>query len=430
MSMFQNTRILIYDGAIGTMLQAAGLESGQIPDLWSVTNPEPVIAIHKQYVDAGSDIICANTFGSNGYNLRNADYSVDEVITAAIANAKKAADGRALVALDIGPTGAPMAPMGTHTFDQIYDFFKEMAISGEKAGADCVAIETMYNLPELRAAMLAVKEHTSLPMLVTMTFEPTGKSFYGVSAESFAAVAQGLGAEALGINCSYGPDRMLEIVKRMSAVSSLPLIVKPNAGLPDPETGKYSMKAGQFAILMEQFVDCGAGLVGGCCGTDPSFIAALSRTMEGEIRQKYRACDTVFACTAAQCVALDENAMIGNCLLGETPTPAGCSAPFLQALQAGDGNAVWNLMGEDLRDGANLVCYPLVDGFPENNVKILEHIQQFLQAPLVFVAKSPETLELALRAFQGKACVLADDTADLDALSVHIIKYGAALLGG
>ena len=273
-------KFIFYDGAMGTMLQNAGLKPGERPDIMNMTMPDTVENIHKMYVEAGSDIICANTFGSNALNLERTGYSPEEVITAAVAIAKRAiaaAHAPSKVALDIGPTGWILEPTGELEPERAYELFQEMAVAGEKAGADFAAIETMSDIGELKVAMSAVKENTALPILATMTFEKSGRTFMGYTPESFVEEAELLGAAAVGINCSLEPAQMLETAKRIAKATSLPLIVKPNAGLPNRENGKYHYHTGaeEFAAQMLPFAEIGARIVGGCCGTTPDYIRAL-----------------------------------------------------------------------------------------------------------------------------------------------------------
>ena len=275
-------KYIFYDGAMGTMLYKYGLKSGEKPDLMNMTAPDAVESIHRMYVEAGSDIVCTNTFGSNALNLEGTGYSPTEVITAAVAAAKRACDGKAKVAsakiaLDIGPTGYVLEPAGDLDFEKAYDLFKEMAVAGEKAGADFAAIETMSYIEELKAAMTAVKENTNLPMLVTMTFEKSGYTFMGCTPESFVETAEEIGAAAIGLNCSLEPIEMQTVAERITKATKLPLIVKPNAGLPDAKSGEYKTGAEEFAAQMTGFAKIGARIIGGCCGTTPEYIKELRK---------------------------------------------------------------------------------------------------------------------------------------------------------
>jgi len=277
--LFDDRKYVIFDGAMGTMLQRSGLAPGVRPDIMNMTAPETVEGIQRMYVEAGSDIVCANTFGANAFALRGTGYTPGEVVAAAVAIAKRACDGSAAeVALDIGPTGQLIEPLGDLEFDMAYEIFKEQAVAGERAGADYAAIETMSDITELKAAILAVKENTRLPVLATMTFEKTGRTFMGCSPEEFAQTAESLGAAAAGINCSLEPEEMYGTAERIAKATHLPLIVKPNAGLPDGATGLYSIGPAEFARQMARFMDIGARIVGGCCGTTPEYIRELKKT--------------------------------------------------------------------------------------------------------------------------------------------------------
>ena len=270
-------RFIFYDGAVGTMLQKHGLRPGERPDILNITAPDAVEDVHRMYVDAGSDIIVTNTFGANAAALRATGYSPGEMITAAVAIARRASGGRAKVALDIGPLGQLVEPLGDVKLESAYEMFREQAEAGERAGAELAAIETMSDLTELEAALLAVKENTSLPVLATMTFDKTGFTFTGCAPESFAETAQRLGADAIGLNCSLEPSEMIATAERIAKTSDLPLIVKPNAGLPDSRTGLYSIGPAEFARQMVPFAGIGARIIGGCCGTTPDYIRELRK---------------------------------------------------------------------------------------------------------------------------------------------------------
>ena len=292
---------IFFDGAIGTMLQKNGLKPGERPDVMNMTSPEVVENVHRMYVEAGSDIICTNTFGANAVVLHNTGYSPEDVITAAVAIAKRASGGAARVALDIGPIGMLLEPMGDLDSGKAYELFREQAAAGESAGADLAAIETMSDIAELKAAIRAVTENTSLPVFASMTFDKTGRTYIGATPEDFATTAGQLGAAAVGINCSLEPAEMVSVVERIAQTTALPLIIKPNAGLPDSVTGLYGIGpvefAGKMALLIEA-VEASAGsrssapgspthrqmIIGGCCGTTPDYICALRKTL-GAVRK-------------------------------------------------------------------------------------------------------------------------------------------------
>jgi len=283
-------KYIFYDGAMGTMLYKYGLKAGDKPDLMNITKPDAVENIHKMYIEAGSDIICTNTFGSNAINLDGTGYSPADIITAAVKIAKCACTNvvkvtppimlspPTKVALDIGPIGKVIAPLGDLEIEKAYEAFKEMVVIGENAGADFVAIETMSDLEELIAAIKAAKENTKLPVLATMTFDKSGYTYMGCTPEKFVETAEALGVAAVGLNCSLEPVEMIETAKRIAKATKLPLIVKPNAGLPDAKSGEYHTGAKDFAAQMTGFTKIGVKIIGGCCGTTPEYIRELKKT--------------------------------------------------------------------------------------------------------------------------------------------------------
>lgn len=261
---------------MGTMLQRHGLKLGEIPELLAITNPDLLTNIHRQYIEAGTEIVYANTFGANRRKMQKTPYTVADVVSAAIAAAKKACIGTsARVALDIGPLGELLEPMGTLPFETAVDMFAEIVDAGVNAGADLICIETMTDLYEAKAALLAAKEHSTLPVWVTMSFDATGRTFTGCTIPSMARTLEGLGADAIGLNCSQGPKQLLPLFQELCRVTTLPVIAKPNAGLPDPVDGHYDLPPEEFARTMVDVVGAGVSIVGGCCGTNPDYIRAL-----------------------------------------------------------------------------------------------------------------------------------------------------------
>ena len=265
-------KIIFFDGAMGTMLYDCGLKKGERPDILNITNPSAVENVHRMYVEAGSDIICTNTFGANAEDLRQTGYSPEEIITAAVNNAKRAAKNETKVALDIGPLGKLIEPLGELKREHAYELFKQQAVAGQKAGADLAAIETMSDLEEVKLAISAVRENTALPVFVTMTFNEKGFTFTGCTPEVFSQTAEKMGAAAVGLNCSLAPREMINTAERFIKSTNLPVIVKPNAGLPDFATGKYNLSAPQFARHMLNFAEMGVKIIGGCCGTTPEYV--------------------------------------------------------------------------------------------------------------------------------------------------------------
>ena len=275
--------ILIFDGAMGTMLQQKGLQIGENPEVFGLKNPDKLIEIHKLYLEAGSNVITTNTFGANELKLDKLGYTVEEVVDNAINMAKKAIEESdkskpRFVALDLGPIGEMLEPIGTLSFDRAYEIFKRQAIQGEKSGANLIIIETMMDLYEAKAAVLAAKENTNLPVFCTMTFDENGRSFTGCMPESMVATIEGLGVDAIGVNCSLGPKQLIPIVEKISKMATVPVIVQANAGLPDIVNGQaiYNVDSEEFFIGVEKFVQLGASIIGGCCGTNPEFIKKIS----------------------------------------------------------------------------------------------------------------------------------------------------------
>ena len=263
---------LILDGGMGTMLQAQGLQPGGIPELWNLEHPGKITAIHRAYVEAGADAVYTNTFGCNRLKMARTGHSAEELIKSAIKNAR--ASGAKYVALDIGPIGQMLEPTGTLKFEEAYDIYREQV---EAAGddVDFYIFETMSDLQEVRAGVLAAKEHGNKPIFVTMSFEANGRTFTGCEVPAAALTLEGLGIDAIGVNCSLGPKELLPIIEEISHWTHLPLVAKANAGLPDPMTNEYNVDADEFAETAVRFADMGGKILGGCCGTSPEYISAL-----------------------------------------------------------------------------------------------------------------------------------------------------------
>ena len=277
------SNILIFDGAMGTMLQQNGLNIGENTEVFGFENPDKLMKIHKLYLDAGADVITTNTFGANEIRLNKTGYSVEEIVDNSVKIAKKAVEEYdktkpRFVALSLGPIGEMLEPIGKLSFEKAYEIFKRQAIQGEKSGADLAIIETMIDLTEAKAAVLAVKENTNLPIFCTMTFGENGRSFTGCTPENMVKTLEDLGVDALGVNCSLGPNQLIQIVKRLVKLSKVTIIVQANAGLPQIIDNKaiYNIDSDDFFICIEKFVKLGVSIVGGCCGTTPIYIKKIS----------------------------------------------------------------------------------------------------------------------------------------------------------
>lgn len=417
---------VILDGGLGTMIQASGVEVGHIPEILNITHPDTIIDIHRQYVESGSDIFCTNTFGANSYKLKDSGYTVDEIIRAGVANAKKAADGKALVALDLGPIGQLLEPTGTLTFEEAYDCYKEMILAGSEA--DLITIETMTDIYEVKAAVLAAKENSDKPIFCTMTFEESGRTFTGVSVECMATVLNGLGVDAIGVNCSLGPDTLLPIAEKLVKLTGLPVIMKPNAGLPDPVTNKFNVGADEFAESAAELAKLGVKIFGGCCGTTPAHIKALKEKLS-EIEWKKPVYTPVSAvCSGTRCVDISQPRVIG-----ERINPTGKKL-FKEALLNNDINYILNQAIEQVRAGADIldvnVGLPAIDE-KAMMVTAVKAIQSVTDAPLQLDSTIPDVLEAGLRVYNGKPIVNSVNGEDesLDTILPLVKKYGAAVVG-
>ena len=417
------------DGAMGTLLQQNGLKPGMQPEEMNLTASEAVTAIHRTYVEAGSRIIYTNTFGANAHKLAPTGLSPEDVIPAAVKLAKAATHGTdALVALDIGPLGELLEPMGSLTFEEAYALFAQMAKAGAAAGADLVVIETMTDLYEAKAALLAVKENTQLPVLVTMSFEATGRTFTGCTLAAMAHTLEGLGADAIGINCSLGPVQAAPFIRELAKHTSLSIIAKPNAGLPNPVDGSYDLTPAQYAQAMLDCVDAGATLLGGCCGTSPDYLRALHDALAGRQPASRSAEKTSFVCTPTRAVTMD-----GVRVIGERINPTG-KKRLKQALLEEDLDYVASLAVEQMDAGADILDVNVgMPGVDEVSLlpKVVKKLQSVVPLPLQLDTTNPAALEAALRVYNGKAAVNSVNGSEESLVTVLPIvkKYGAAVVG-
>lgn len=402
-------RILFCDGGLGSLLQEAGLGAGELPGAWNITHPETLVEIHKAYLEAGADIVTANTFGVDRLKFNDhTPYQLEPVIAAAVENARKAVDlsgKQAFVALDMGPTGKLLKPLGDLEFESAVALYREVVETGVRYGVDLVLVETMSDSYETKAAVLAAKEACSLPVFVTMTFDENGKLLTGGSPASIVAMLEGLGVDALGINCGLGPVQMKEIVSRMLQVSSVPLIVNPNAGLPRSENGRtvYDIDADHFAAVMEEVVDMGARVVGGCCGTTPEHIRCLVKRCEGKTPVPVEKKNRTVVSSFAQAVEIGG----GPVIIGERINPTGKSK-FKQALR--DHNLEYILReGVSQQDhGAHILDVNV--GLPEIDeaemlTEVVRELQSIIDLPLQLDTSDVAAMERAMRIYNGKPLI-------------------------
>ncbi len=427
---------ILLDGAMGTMLQKNGMAPGAIPEFLNITDPQMLVRIHKAYIESGSQVIYANTFGANRFKLEGSGYTVEQIVTAAIQNVRTAiaetttdaTSQPAYAALDLGPLGKLLEPSGDLTFDQAYDCYKELVLAGAKAGADLAVIETMTDLLETKAAVLAVKENSNLPVLVTMTFEENMRTFTGVSIPAMALTLEGLGADAIGVNCSLGPDALYPIVAELEQWTNLPLIVKPNAGLPDPETNHYHVTPEEFAAQMMAMVQLGVRIFGGCCGTTPAYIQAVKNklaTATFPARQQIKIPAAV--CSPSRVVELNQPRVIG-----ERINPTG-KKKFKEALRNNDMNYIFNQALEQVHAGADILDVNV--GLPEIDekammVSAIKSLQGIVDVPLQIDSTVPEVLEAALRVYNGKPIVnsVNGEETSMETVLPLVKKYGAAVV--
>jgi 5-methyltetrahydrofolate--homocysteine methyltransferase len=420
---------IILDGAMGTQMQQRGLPVGERPETLSLTHPEIVAGIHKDYIQSGSMVVYTNTFGANDHKLSGTGFSCEEVISASVETAKAACQGTGCkVGLDMGPVGELLAPGGSLSFEEAYSLFAKQAVAGEKAGADLVAIETMTDLMEVKAAVLAVKENTSLPVFVTMTFEENRRTFAGCSIPCMALTLEGLGVDAMGINCSLGPGEILPIMEELAQWTTLPLIVKPNAGLPNLETGSYDIDPDMFARQMAPFVDLGVTVLGGCCGTSPAYIRKLKEMLAGKkpVSRDIRRRSAV--CSGTRAVEID-----GVRIIGERINPTGKKL-MKQALREKNMDYLLSQAVSQAEAGAHIldvnVGLPEIDE-PAMMVRAVREIQSVVDLPLQIDSSDPKAVEAALRVYNGKPIVnsVNGEEASLATILPLIKKYGAAVVG-
>lgn len=424
-------RILFFDGGMGTLLQEQGLQAGELPETWNLKNPEPIIQIHKAYLAAGADIILANTFGANRFKYGE---DLEKIVTAGVANAKKAvaeSGKKAYVALDIGSTGKLLKPMGTLDFEEAVGVFAEIIRVGEKAGADLILIETMSDTYELKAAVLAAKENSALPIMATVIFDESKKMLTGASPQVVVSLLEGLGVDALGINCGLGPKQMKEIVKELLKYASIPVIVNPNAGLPRSENGKtvFDVGAEEFAEDMEEIVTMGAWFAGGCCGTTPAHIQAMVEKCKEITPVPITPKNYTFVTSYSTAVELGGRPVI----IGERINPTGKSK-FKQALR--DHNIDYILEEGVKQEDSGAHILDVNVGLPEIDEAammetIVYELQSIMPIPLQIDTTNMEAMERVLRIYNGKPMInsVNGKAEIMEQVFPLVKKYGGVVVG-
>lgn len=429
--------VLYFDGGMGTLLQEKGLKAGELPEVWNIEHMEEVIEIHRQYFEAGSDIVLTNTFGANALKFRDSSYELSDIVTAAVIHVKEAAslgvhDGREVyAALDVGPTGKLLKPMGDLDFEDAVRAFGEVMRCGEEAGADLIHIETMSDTYEMKAAVLAAKEQTNLPVFATMIFDEKGRLLTGGDVRSAVAMLEGLGVDALGINCGLGPEQMLPIFQEIVSHTSVPVIVKPNAGLPKQKDGAvyYDVDPAEFASVMEKIVEGGAAVVGGCCGTTPAHIRKMIETLGRRSVQHVEAEEETVVSSYGQAVILGKKPLI----IGERINPTG-KKRLKQALKEHDIDYILKEGITQQEKGAHILDVNV--GLPDINEsemmkEVVTELQSVTSLPLQIDTVDAEAMEAAMRIYNGKPMVnsVNGKQESMDAVFPLIKKYGGVAVG-
>ena len=428
--------LLYFDGGMGTLLQERGLAPGELPEMWNVTHPETIREIHRKYIEAGSDIILTNTFGANALKFHDESSSLEDIVKTAVSHVKAAvreagADRPVYTALDIGPTGKLLAPMGDLEFETAYEAFREVAKWGEEAGADLIHIETMSDTYELKAAVLAAKENTSLPVFATTIYDERGKLLTGANVPSVIALLEGLRADAIGINCGMGPDQMMPVIEEYVRYSSLPLIVKPNAGLPKQKDGMtyYDISPEVFADQMHRIVSAGACIVGGCCGTTPEHIRAVAELTRDITVTPPQEKDHTIVSSYGQSVFLG----CGSKIIGERINPTG-KKRFKQALKERDIDYILREGITQQDNGAHILDVNV--GLPDIDEasmmkEAVKALQSVVNLPLQIDTVDAGAMEAALRIYNGKAMVnsVSGKKESMDQVFPLIRRYGGVVIG-
>ena len=429
--LFNQPNTILLDGGMGTMLQAAGMKLGTRPEDLNIENPELIRSIHAKYAAAGSRVVNANTFGASPHKLADSKYTLEEVITAGIANCKQAvAPYGALVTLDVGPLGELLEPSGTLAFEDAVAEYGRIVRAGVAAGADILYFETFTDLYEMKAALLAAKENSTLPIMASMSFEANGRTFTGCTVESFAATARGLGANAVGVNCSLGPKEIFPMAKRLAEAvpGDFPVFVKPNAGLPRADGSGYDITPQLYAMQMKPYRELHLFAAGGCCGTTPEFIQMLNGVFADckPGRPEHPMLSVI--CSPVDCVNVD-----GITVVGERINPTG-KKRFQQALRDGDMNYILEQAVSQAEAGAQIldvnVGAPGVDE-PARMEQVVKALQSVVSLPLQLDSSHAEALERGLRVYNGKPIVnsVNGEPEVLEKVLPLCKKYGAAVVG-
>ncbi len=426
--------ITFLDGGLGTMLQQRGMTPAHNPITFGIENKEILTAVHREYINAGSDIICCNSFGLNPIKAQGLDLDLNEAIKTCIDAAKDArntsANKESKIAFDIGPIGILIEPMGPLSFEAAYDSFRTAITLAEKHGADLVLIETMTDITEIKAAILATKENTKLPILASMSFEANGRTFTGVSLETMVLTLENLGIDAIGINCSLGPVEIYPLAEKLVSLTDLPILIKPNAGLPNPETGSYDLDCDSFVKSLSSYRKLGISMVGGCCGTTPQYISGLVKELGKNTPITHRSINSKSLKVCSRTKSIEVNSVT---VVGERLNPTGKKL-LQKALHEEDYGYIAAQAIKQVEEGAEILDVNVgapglnqVTAFP----KVIKKIQEVTDVPLQIDSSDPEAIEAALRAYNGKAIVnsVNGEEESLSKILPIVKKYGAAVIG-
>lgn len=427
-----NEKFIFFDGAMGTMLQNSGLKAGELPEELNIRNPKAIYDVHKAYLSAGSNIVTTNTFGANRLKLKSSSFSVDEIIAAAVRIAKNSIGNSTdtYVALDVGPIGTLLAPLGTLDFNDAYDIFKEQVLAGVKAGADIILIETMTDLYEAKAAILAAKENSNLPVFCTMSFQNNNRTFTGTDVATFVSVVEGLGVDVLGVNCSLGPTEIQPIVDELIKYSSTPILVQANAGLPTyvNESIHYDIGPDEYSREIYIMAKKGVALFGGCCGTTPEYISTLIASLKDMKPLKIEKKHFSTATSSSKTVFLGDEVKI----IGERINPTG-KKMLKEALRKSNYDYVMREAIAQQDTGSDILDINV--GLPDIDEKevmkrIVAEVQSIVSLPLQIDSSNPEVIESAVRIYNGKPIInsVNGKKESMEAIFPIVKKYGALVV--
>ncbi len=436
-------KVLLFDGATGTMIQKTGIPVGKVPELLNFTHPDVIESIHAAYFTAGSDVVSSNTFGANAYKTEGCGYTVDQIITQGVTLAKRAArqaeeaakakgeGGSKYVALDVAPIGKLMEPYGPLSFESAYALFREQIESGARAGADLILLETFTDIYEMKIAVLAAKECCDLPVFCSLTFQEDGRMLMGTDPVTAVSILQDMGIDALGLNCSLGPKQMIPVVREFLRYSKIPVLVQPNAGLPSLVDGKtvYDVTIAEYTEIMLSFVEEGLAIGGGCCGTTPDYICALAEALKEKPLQPRMDKPTVMSVSSStRTVFLDDRIRI----IGERINPTG-KKKLKEALKSGDYAYIENEAIQQVEAGAEIldinVGLPEVDEL-EAMLSVVKRVSAVVDVPLQIDSADSRVLEAAVRIYNGKPIINSVNGKEETMSAVFPIakKYGACVI--